>query len=218
MQHCIFDLDGTLFDSSNQILNAISITRESNKLKKLSVDEIKRRIGLPATYLFEDVDESDQAIQNLVREFRENLRREIVKSNPLFPGVLNFINFLFEMNIRLSVATTKPTDLAEWTIVNSPLVDRIFNIQGTDNFPAKPNPQVLINCHIRDNESNTFMFGDRVEDVHAALSANLIAVGIAQSVHSVDVLKNAGAKFVFKSFEEFENIIATLNLTNESLY
>ena len=53
--------------------------------------------------------------------------------------------------------------------------------------------------------------------MHAALSANVIAVGIAQSVHSVDKLKSAGANFVFGSFRDFENIISTLNLNQERL-
>ena len=76
--HCIFDLDGTLFDSHSQIINAVAWTRRRHGLQDLNDDEIGSLIGLPASYLFADVKSSGVEIAELVSNFRDRLMVEIM--------------------------------------------------------------------------------------------------------------------------------------------
>ena len=107
---------------------------------------------------------------------------------------------LKDRGVRLSVATTKPTNLAIWTIFNSRLNGLIDHIQGTDNFAPKPSPEVIIRCLRPGEGQDVFMFGDRIEDMKAAVAAKVIGIGITQTVHDSDALQKAGAAITLSEF------------------
>lgn len=208
--HCIFDLDGTLFDSHQQIINAVAWTRKKNRLEELDASLIKELIGLPAKHLFTDVELDQGTLNSLVVEFRERLKTEIVIRNDLYPGVIELLIDLKSRGARLSVATTKPTELAQWTIQHSKLDDLLDHVQGTDNFKPKPDPEVILRCIQPGNGSKVLMFGDRTEDMLAAKSAKVLGVGMAQTIHSQAELRSSGADFTFKSFNLYREIIETI--------
>lgn len=204
--HCIFDLDGTLFDSSSQIAKAVDSTRKKFGLEQLPTGYSTALIGLPAIRHFDDFEGPYEEKMKLVSDFRRNLMHEIEVENVIFPGVLRLLDNLRERGYFLSVATTKPSYLAEWTIKHSKLHGHFQHIQGTDEFKPKPDPEVILRCMRNVGQATTFMFGDREEDVIAANAAGAVSVGVAQSTHSTEVLAAAGAVYVFKSFVDFEGI------------
>jgi phosphoglycolate phosphatase len=209
--HCIFDLDGTLFDSHAQIISAATWTRNLYGLQELDPRQIKNLIGLPARFLFEDVKASGVDISELVLSFRNRLRVEILKRNEVFPGVLETVSQFKSLGARLSVATTKPTELAQWTIKHSVLNGLIDYVQGTDDFGPKPDPEVILRCLRSEQLSHVIMFGDRTEDMQAACAAKVVGFGIAQSVHTQEELSCAGATHTFPSFAEHRKIIEVIN-------
>lgn len=208
--HCIFDLDGTLFDSHLQIISAAAWTRSLYGLQELDPREIKNLIGLPARFLFADVKDSRVDMPELVLSFRNRLRVEIMKRNEVFPGVLETVNQFKLLGARLSVATTKPTELAQWTINYSVLNGLIDHVQGTDDFEPKPDPEVILRCLKNEQRSHVIMFGDRTEDMQAASAAKVLGFGIAQSVHTQEELSRAGATYTFQSFAEHRQIIEVI--------
>jgi len=209
--HCIFDLDGTLFDSHLQIVNAALWTRNLYGLQELDPLEIKDLIGLPARFLFADVKESTIDMPQLVLSFRSRLKVEITKRNEVFPGVLEIVSQFKSLGARLSVATTKPTELAEWTIRYSVLEGLIDYVQGTDDFEPKPDPEVILRCLKNEKSSRVIMFGDRTEDMQAARAAKVLGFGIAQSVHTQEELSCAGATYTFPSFANHRQIIEVID-------
>jgi len=117
------------------------------------------------------------------------------------------------MQIGLAVATSKPTKVATEVIKHSFLRDFEFHVQGTDDFPPKPDPEVIYRVLRHFPSIPSFMIGDRTEDIYSAKSAGISAIGIASSAHSEDDLKDAGAKFAFKTFQDFCNHLrADVNL------
>ena len=206
MSVCIFDLDGTIFDSGEQIVNAVNVTRSFHGLSPSRPEFIQSKIGLPAENLFSDLSDADVAKFNLVEAFRKNLKVEIQKHNPLFPGVLKLLTHLKSLDIRLCVATNKPTDLAIWTINHSELVGFFDHIQGTGEFMPKPNPAMLYQCLKLNKAEKAFMFGDRPEDMQAAVSAGVTGIGVVQNKQGEKELINSGASFTILSFLFFDEI------------
>lgn len=86
-------------------------------------------------------------------------------------------------------------------IENSEVNDLVNFVQGTDNFPAKPDPEVIKRCISVLKCNNPIMNGDRIEDIQAATVAGISSVGIAQSAHSEDLLSKAGAICTFKNID-----------------
>lgn len=204
--HCIFDLDGTLFNSHDQIVRALEWTRQINGFTSLSDVEVKNLIGLPAGHLFADLNLTQFEIGKVVFEFRERLKLEISLKNDTYPEVTEILAELKDRGVRLSIATTKPTGLAMWTIKHSSLNGLIDHIQGTENFAPKPSPEVIKRCLQRGTSKDVFMFGDRIEDMQAAVAAKVTGVGITQTVHDSDALKKAGAVLILSEFRLIRQI------------
>jgi phosphoglycolate phosphatase len=78
-----------------------------------------------------------------------------------------------------------------------------MKIQGTDNFPPKPSPDVVLKCIESLGTKLNFMVGDRTEDMIAGKLAGCTTVGLEQGSHDKKKLINAGADFVFSGIQEF---------------
>ena len=201
----IFDLDGTLVDSKIQIGTALNQARQRFNFSELSSQRIEELIGLPIDYFLEDLEISDEETNQLILEFRTILQLIINDGNPLFPGVIEFVSYHRSKGHSIGIATSKPTFLAESVISNSELNGLIDVIQGTDGFPAKPDPTSILKAMNRLDTDRAIMIGDRVEDIRAANAAGIMSVGIAQSFHDTSTLIKAGARLAVNSFIELSN-------------
>ena len=201
----IFDLDGTLVDSKDQIGSALNRARELFDFNPLSDQKIEELIGLPIDFFLEDLGLSTQKSLEIIAEFRRTLQISINDGNKLFAGAFEFISLSKDKGYKTGIATSKPTYLAELVIVNSDLNNLIDVIQGTDGFPAKPDPTSIQKAMMRLDTENAIMIGDRIEDIQAAKAAGIESIGIAQSFHNKELLRDAGAKLAFDSFIELLN-------------
>ena len=211
----IFDLDGTLVDSQIQIQVSLNKVRANSQLPAATLDFIQSQLGLAVENLFSDLDLPASELPGLIQAFRDHLLVEIKNGNPVFEGVVPFIQKVKHLGIPIGIATTKPTYLAIEVIANSDLRGLVDFIQGTDGFAPKPDPEVLRRCMQGLEVENAVMFGDRKEDIQAAKTLDISSIGIAQSAHSVDDLLGEGANFAFRNFREldlfFDQIIHLIN-------
>jgi phosphoglycolate phosphatase len=198
----IFDLDGTLVDSLDQISRSMNQARGYFGYEQLSFDRYREILGQPVQEMIGDLELDNDSQNELVSEFRRILMLDIQIQNTLFPGVHELLKRITEDGFSLAIATTKPSHIAKLVVEHSPLAYFGFNIQGTDGFPPKPNPDVILNCLQNFNDTDAIMVGDRVEDVLAAKAAGIPSIGIASSGHSIEQLSNAGARGVFQSMSD----------------
>jgi len=207
----IFDLDGTLLDSTDQIARCINRAREENGYPGLNERSIIELIGLPADALVRDLSINHAQEQKIIEEFRWYLKQEISSQNKLFPCVEDFLMRCESFNIKMGIASSKPHHLVEQIIKKTNLSFYIEHFQGIDNFLGKPNPTVILKVMERIESDKYLMFGDRIEDVMAAKAAGIDCIGISQTFHTSIQLINAGAIKSFSNFceanLEFSNII-----------
>ncbi len=205
----IFDLDGTLFDSSTQILRAANLARNFYNQPSLSKEKADLVIGLEASELFSDLPLTQLEVSDLVKEFRDALHKEVLLGNSTYPKASELLKTIQEAGHISGVATSKPQYLAEAVIANSPLREYVREIHGTGPARPKPEPDVVLNCVRALGVSKAFMIGDRIEDIAAGIAAGVTTIGIAQTVFSKDDLLIAGADYVYTSLSEL-----TLDLNN----
>ena len=206
----IFDLDGTLVDSVLQIGTILNRSRELLGHLPLPISFYEESIGLPIEFLIADLQITGEEKTILIATFRAELMRDIsAGNNPLFEGVIGGLDFLNSQGIQLAIATSKPSHIALEVYKFSGLNQFPIYIQGTDGFPAKPNPDVINHVLKAHPYMKAIMIGDRIEDMTAAKSASIPGIGIAASAHSEDMLLNAGAVQSFASFKLFSHEIST---------
>jgi len=199
----IFDLDGTLIDSHNQIETAMNEARVELGYGKSPSGQIFQKLGQPVYELFIDLQLSSIQQEQLVSTFRIFLNKEIEVNNECFPNVVELISIFRANKIKIAIATSKQTLMAEKVVIHSLLNGQIDHVQGTDGFLPKPNPQVIKMCLEKFPACQAIMIGDRTEDIFDAKSAGIPSIGIAQSAHSASDLKHTGAIFSFQNFTEF---------------
>jgi phosphoglycolate phosphatase len=198
----IFDLDGTLIDSGGQIARAVNKTLDARGETPRPEDDILKHIGLPAFELFNHLALTESETEEIVSEFRLQLSLEINDSNVAFEDALQFIRKLKSENRFVGVATSKPTDLAMLVIHNSDYRRLVDYVIGIGIYEPKPNPGMIRDILTKFNFTSGVMFGDRPEDMSAALKAGINAIGIAQSAFTKEELVLAGAKRAFSNFSE----------------
>lgn len=198
----IFDLDGTLVDSTKQISDAMKVARRGLGLTELPESFIAEQLGKPIRELIPENNLEKDVIETLILDFRQTLQEYIITENEVYAGAVELINYLKLSGCSIGIATSKPQHLADLVVEHSTLKGLIDVIQGTDNFPPKPNPEVLKRVISQNQYYSAVMVGDRTEDIEAARGAGIPSVGIAQSAHSKESLLSFGATFAFKSIAE----------------
>ena len=192
----IFDLDGTLLDSTFIIGQVMNETRLSLGYPHLEFDVYDQLIGLPPIELVSDLSLDSQEKESIINIFRRNLPNALNEGVPTFVDTIETLKILESRGFEFGIATSKPTNLAVQFVSNSELAQFDFTIQGTDDGIYKPDPKVIKDCVSKMNCQKYVMIGDRTEDIVAGVSAGIMSCGIAQTSHSYFQLKQAGAYVV----------------------
>jgi phosphoglycolate phosphatase len=206
----IFDLDGTLIDSSKQIEFCMNKIREDSGFGKLNSVEYLRLIGQPVEFLISDLNLPHEKVDIMIARFRSLLKETITKQGvDCFAKVVEAFQSLEELRVKTAIATTKPTDLAIFTIARTSLRNFDIHIQGTDNFDPKPSPIVIQKILMELKPKFALMVGDRIEDIQAGVRAGINGIGIASGAHGHEDLRIAGAIATFSDFASFNQILDT---------
>lgn len=200
----IFDLDGTLIDSSNQIIQAVQLTRKNLDLENGDFEFLYSKIGLPAKALFSDLNLSNFESESTVLHFRNLLKNLTLGREDVFSDSHNLLSFLKNKGLKLAVATNKPTELAKTALQTTGLSTYIDYVIGGEILDPKPSPAIVLECirELKLKPENSVMIGDRREDMFAACAAGVKAYGLLQGVHNFSDLKSAGAQQVFACISE----------------
>ena len=203
----IFALDGTLLDSASQIVPAVLETRTFFKMPRVDAEEILLLIGRPAIELFKFEGSTQSTDMAVLKYFRKILEEKYMNENKIYPFCESLIQKLIQKECSIGIATSKPTYLAVKAINGSVLNKYPITIQGTDDFPPKPSPDVVLKCIESLGTKLNFMVGDRTEDMIAGKLAGCTTVGLEQGSHDKKNLIKAGADFVFSGIEKLSSEI-----------
>lgn len=173
----IFDLDGTLVDSTRDIAQAVNDVRTHHKLPPLALDAIQAHIGWGVAHLLQNTIPEVNDLVRLGQDFLHTYRQRLVETTTLFPGALEMLSTLVEAGVRIAVATNKPEQLARELLRRLGVHLLFIDICGGDRYPEKkPHPRPLLELHERfGGPRASLMVGDSIVDAQAANAAGLSA-------------------------------------------
>lgn len=215
----LFDLDGTLFDSSEGIrecyrkgLAHFGITVDN--------DEELRKVMGPSLYIsYHDFFglEGEQ-VYEAVRIYREHYNRDGIFKVRIYDGIKELLEALKQNHFTVCVATSKPQVMAEKILDFSgisPYFDVICgaNLDGSRSDKVELINEVLKqvsftynNCDSVD-KNNVFMIGDRFYDIKGAIATGVRSIGVTYGFGSREELQEAGAEFIADSAGEIADIL-----------
>jgi HAD superfamily hydrolase (TIGR01549 family) len=138
----LFDVDGTLLDSAEDICGAVTSVLESEGRCDVPFEFLRTYIGRHLIDLFVDVfpDYAAEQIDRLIVEYRVAYPARQHKSTRLYPGVKEA---LASLGGKKATATTKGTPTTRIVLELFGLLGYFDHVQGTDGFPHKPAPDVI---------------------------------------------------------------------------
>jgi len=208
----LFDLDGTLTDSSPGIFNCV---RHALSLLGRDIPDetvLKKFLGPPLRYSFTEfcgLDE-DTAVQ-AVKLYRQRYGTVMTTENALYDGVESMLKQLHNGGMTIGVATSKPEKYAV-KILEGFGIKRFFKtVCGATPEDNKTEKAYLIEkaleqCGVTDL-STAVMVGDRFYDIEGARSVGIESIGVLFGYGEREELEKAGADFTAASPDEIVNII-----------
>lgn len=184
VQGVVFDLDGTLIDSSKGIIESLFSAIYSNGLEPIiTVNDSHFFMGKSLKETLEILipgtsqDLKDKISRHYVDHYYDNQINNAV----LFPGVKRTLDKLKSKGLKLAVATAKHSFCAKAELEVTK-VDHYFDtIRGTDEgMPSKPDPELLFEiCQkFKLKPSEVLMVGDTDRDVLFARNAGAISCSV----------------------------------------
>ena len=177
----IFDLDGTLVDSSVGIVKAVKRTISELGLDELGTEEIKRCIGPPiGDSLGGMYGYSKDTIDHFYKVFRPIYRDEYLMDCQVYPGIEALLSNLRKNGYRLGVATNKREDYASLLLERIGISEYFDTIRAkdVDNKYTKKDLIRLCMEDVLSSPSETVMIGDTMDDLNAAAQASVVFIGV----------------------------------------
>ena len=200
---CIFDLDGTTFDTQPDLMNAMNGAIEKYGYPPCSVEAFRDAVsgGFQQTLrklLPKDFDRED-IFPDICETFRSSYAEHYMDNTYPYEGVEEALRTLRGMGIRLAVFSNK---IHERTvdICNRLLPDIKFDyiLGARDGQPLKPDPAMaLYICRtLGAAPSETLFIGDSDVDVETAKNAGIRCIGCSWGYWDKSVLEQAGADVI----------------------
>ena len=211
----LFDLDGTLVDSLEDLTDAVNAMLSGFDKRPLSNSEVCRLVGKGARNLIQRAlnTESSEDIKRGLRLFVEFNSAHIADKSRPYPGFPEVLDTLAKNNVRMAVISNKNESLSR-LILKTLNIDRHFEaICGGDTFPEmKPSPLPLLQIAERFGTSpgEMVMIGDSINDIQAGRLAGSTTIGCTWGYGQLHEL--ADADYLAGSCYELLDILTKLKM------
>jgi phosphoglycolate phosphatase len=170
----IFDLDGTLLDSAADICGAVQQVLSGHVSEPLPFDYLKSFVGHHLDAVFTDVlpGADREQLDGLIEAYKKTyLGRGHIETH-LFAGVAEALG---RLDGRKATATTKGTPTTRAVLEQFGLLPYFDHVQGTDGFPCKPAPDVVLRsvAALGAQPEDCLFVGDSETDMEAGRRAGV---------------------------------------------
>jgi phosphoglycolate phosphatase len=198
----LFDLDGTLTDSAEGIVNSVVYALERKGVPYGSKQELRRFVGPPLQASFCDFcGFSEEEAKDAVRVFREYFTEKGIYENSVYAGVPEMLGDLCESGLTLAVATSKPEAFAGQILARFGL-EKYFTVIAGASMDGTDKPTVIRQALSRlgkEPSRRILMVGDREHDVLGAKEVGISSLGVLYGYGSEEELSEAGADHIAKT-------------------
>lgn len=186
----LFDVDGTLLDSAADITGAVREALAEEGVNGLDQRYLESFIGFHLFDLFQEVlphftEEENHA---LLARYRQIYLSRGHGSTRVYDGVSGMLERLGGLK---STATTKSSETARAILTQFGLAGHFDHVQGTDGFPSKPKPDVVLKSieKFGVQPEECLMIGDSGPDMAAGRAAGVKTCGVTYGYGNLDDMR-----------------------------
>ena len=206
----VFDLDGTLIDSKDDLVHSVNAVRLRMGLDALPEETVASYVGRGVVLLMKQALgdlATDETVAQAVEFFFEYYRTHMLDNTVPYPGVVETLNRLQDR--RMAVLTNKPVLFSQAILDGLGLSRYFVRVYGGNSFAQKkPDPMGLFALMQEANVTGaaTMMVGDSETDVLVGRNARAWTCGLTYGL-SPETLKVTPPDFLLDDFRELAHLL-----------
>ncbi|WP_042462945.1 pyrophosphatase PpaX [Neobacillus dielmonensis] len=204
----LFDLDGTLIDTNQLIINSYLHTLNKFFPEKYTQADVLPFMGPTLHEAFSSIDQ--ERVEEMIVEYRTfNIANHdaLVKE---FPGVYETIKRLHEKGFKLGIVTTKRLDVAMKGLRLMKL-DPFFDVVIAEDHVTrtKPDPEPIYKAleQLSSSPEETFMVGDNFHDILSGKNAGTKTAGVAWAFKGRDYIAKYEPDYILDQMTDLLKIV-----------
>lgn len=200
----IFDLDGTLIDSLEDIAVCMNQVLKELNLPYYEIEDYKYFVGGGISILVNNVLDkktSQEIKEEVTSRFKEVYDQKLHKKTLPYDGIYALLDELKELDFKIGILSNKPHEFTLQYTNNLFSKYNIKEIHGQKKeIPKKPDPIAAINIAktFETPCEEVYFVGDTMVDMQTAKNANMKAIGVLWGFRDKAELLNNGADYLVK--------------------
>lgn len=207
----IFDLDGTLLNSLEDLKNSLNTILKNHNLPQHTSTEYKKFVGNGMQVLVDRALPKDHPKRDqILDEFLEEYGRRYYEASSPYEGIISMLKALNTKDIPISICTNKKQEYTDEIIKRFFSEIDFVEVIG-DKFDGlhKPNSfyplQIAEKMHL--DPKDLYFVGDSDVDMQTSVNAKMKGIGVAWGFRSVYELRDAGATLIIYHPEELFRLL-----------
>jgi phosphoglycolate phosphatase len=208
----IFDLDGTLLNTLDDLTDSLNEILSQNGFPLRSTDEVRRFVGNGVRALMRlSVPErcTDDEVTVCLEAFKENYKHNMQNRTRPFNGIMELLLDLNRFNFKIGIVSNK-FDVAVKALAKTYFGNLIpVAIGESPDVKRKPAPDSVFTAvkELGSDLKKTIYVGDSETDVQTAKNAGIPCIGVTWGFRCREVLREAGADFLIDTPKELLTLI-----------
>jgi len=221
----IFDLDGTLIAFNLdikacriEVINLLTKQGFPSSLFSLKESAFDMLVKVQKYLIAEGIEKQEFVkFRKMVFSVVESFELEAARTTKMFAGIPKTLQTLRDMNLKIALCTISGEKATSYLLKRFHL-EQFFDAIITREFVAgvKPHPAhleaALHALKVRSQEA--MLVGDSVKDMECAGQLDVLAVGVATGISSIEELSHSGAHYLASSASDIPILIQQLNRKN----
>ncbi len=204
----LFDLDGTLIDSTEAILESFDYAFGSFGMECPDHELIKKEIGHPLDMMFSELGIEEGRVWDFVAKYKENYQKISRAKTVLLPNAKEAVLRAYEI-AELGVVTTKTGKYSIELLEHLGLIQYFRTVIGRENVEhPKPHPEPVHRAleYFPQEIADIWMIGDTCMDMEAAKAAGINAVAVICGYAAHDEIAGCATIITADALEAVEHI------------
>lgn len=210
----LFDLDGTLVDTIEDIAICMNRVLRRHGEEEHDLDMYRRSVGWGIRVLVQRLlpDAGEDYITTLAREMREEYNAHPVMESEAYPGIPELLRQLWRTRVPTAVLSNKADEITQ-QVVRSIFPDHRFAVVAgaVDGVAKKPDPRSTLRLveSLGIPPAEWLFVGDTAIDMQTAAAAGMLPVGVRWGFRDEAELREAGARIIISRADEVPELLST---------
>lgn len=210
IEYVLFDLDGTVSDSSEGIMKSTDRALKSEGIN-VPFDTLTKFIGPALRVSFGWYTDDEEKRDRMLKVYRERYSEKGWCENKIYPGMPELLRDLKKSGKHVVLASAKPEYFCR-KIIKYFGVDRYFDFIGGSDMEGKRDDKTVLLTYVLENIGNPpadkiVMIGDRKFDVECAHNHGIKCIGVKYGFSERNELEDAGADFIADTVEDLRKLL-----------